>query len=587
MGPTVGPLAKSSPGGIGRSVLGVRAAAQATGGSEGDLRLWRLPRQPTFETYSLSGVPLADIQTIADTLRLMMPSKAAEELSRQLAPQANRWRSPETLLLGVATAVHCAKVSASSPEWAQQLGEELEPKIPDIALALWNVSVPLEHRGRAESNATVLKRRLSMERPARSDGVLSGLPALVDLDKPDVLVALYNNLGPAQPMTRPEAEALLASTPQVPAFRGLALGLDLRDDLMDTRGYNARVGAGDTAEEAIARLRDIRRGILGSGPRRGHDFATAPTSALEQWGCARNNRSNPLDPLAELVASLISDREQHRKAEKNLANWESLLAQLTDPSDAMMIEIRQWAEWPVKRMEERLPTQRQEVAASLAAVAASQRALDERLRQKIDGPVDQKPSTRPGVRPAPRALDLALEAGHVQLATCLLEAGADPNGTYRGVTRLYTMARAGNRDMVELLLRYGADPNKLNDLSERNAEWEEWRDNPLEYACADGRTALQAAAMRGDLELVDRLRAAGAKVDAAGPGERTPLMDLIDSRELETAVALLSRGASGNAAARSDNHALPESCLSMALATGSEWLVRKLLRAGATLAPRA
>ena len=88
----------------------------------------------------------------------------------------------------------------------------------------------------------------------------------------------------------------------------------------------------------------------------------------------------------------------------------------------------------------------------------------------------------------------AARHGDVQSATLLLDAGADVNDTAADrASALVIAAHSGHSALATLLLARGADPNRID----------------------AGYTALHAAVLRGDLELVKGLLAHGAAVDAA------------------------------------------------------------------------
>jgi uncharacterized protein len=87
----------------------------------------------------------------------------------------------------------------------------------------------------------------------------------------------------------------------------------------------------------------------------------------------------------------------------------------------------------------------------------------------------------------------AARSGDVESARLLLSAGADPNDTLPNeMSALVEAAYSGSGRVAEVLLDKGADPN----------------------AAAIGYTALHAAVLRSDLDLVKALVAHGAKVDA-------------------------------------------------------------------------
>src|SRR4030095_12933994 len=87
------------------------------------------------------------------------------------------------------------------------------------------------------------------------------------------------------------------------------------------------------------------------------------------------------------------------------------------------------------------------------------------------------------------ALLFSARVGDVESATLLLKAGADANDSQPdGVSALVLAAHSGNGNVGALLLEHGADPN----------------------AFGSGYTALHAAILRSDLNLVKALLARGA-----------------------------------------------------------------------------
>jgi uncharacterized protein len=88
-------------------------------------------------------------------------------------------------------------------------------------------------------------------------------------------------------------------------------------------------------------------------------------------------------------------------------------------------------------------------------------------------------------------LQVALLPGQVATARLLLERGADPLVRQeRGFAPIHAAAFLGRRDLVDLLLDYGAD---------------------IESRANDGRNAITEALRGGNPELADYLRARGAK----------------------------------------------------------------------------
>lgn len=96
-------------------------------------------------------------------------------------------------------------------------------------------------------------------------------------------------------------------------------------------------------------------------------------------------------------------------------------------------------------------------------------------------------------------LDLAVQTELAPLVQAVIEAGSSAKTISEA---LITAAERGARELVELLLKAGADPK---------------------YEAGPGYTALLAAAQRGDLEIVRRLIEAGADPRARTEGGETPM----------------------------------------------------------------
>ncbi len=105
----------------------------------------------------------------------------------------------------------------------------------------------------------------------------------------------------------------------------------------------------------------------------------------------------------------------------------------------------------------------------------------------------------------------AVVAGNVKLAEKYLNKGADVNVTYTsanaglsyGETALIIASSAGNRAMVGMLLKKGADPNKSN----------------------EGYTAINYAAGSGYTEVVKALIEGGANINQVHVDGTTPLIN--------------------------------------------------------------
>jgi ankyrin repeat protein len=110
----------------------------------------------------------------------------------------------------------------------------------------------------------------------------------------------------------------------------------------------------------------------------------------------------------------------------------------------------------------------------------------EAVRALLANEADVRPASRNDMRV--HALNSAVAGGHRDVAQLLLDAGADPNAPQqKGWTPLMSAAANGDAETAELLLERGADPNAEAD---------------------DGRDAAALAEDRDHLELSARLREA-------------------------------------------------------------------------------
>lgn len=136
-----------------------------------------------------------------------------------------------------------------------------------------------------------------------------------------------------------------------------------------------------------------------------------------------------------------------------------------------------------------------------------------------------------GAAQASTELELAAKAGRLDEVQALLEAGADVNAVDGDSvwerTPLMAAVKGGHPAVVRHLLAKGADPAREGD--------------------ATGSSALQEAAYRGRIEIVEALLAAGAAADFdTDDYGRSPLIWALISDEANTAAvveALLKAGA--------------------------------------------
>lgn len=114
--------------------------------------------------------------------------------------------------------------------------------------------------------------------------------------------------------------------------------------------------------------------------------------------------------------------------------------------------------------------------------------------------------------------------GRADLMDALLKRGANPNLCARKFCPLELAVLGKVPEMPGLLLKAGADPNQSDPA----------------IGALEG--PLNAVAFRGDLELANRLIAAGAKVDGLGRGQ-TPLMVAASAGNRAMAELLIAKGA--------------------------------------------
>ena len=194
-----------------------------------------------------------------------------------------------------------------------------------------------------------------------------------------------------------------------------------------------------------------------------------------------------------------------------------------------------------------------------------------RARAKVDA------ANAYGVTP----LALAAQNRDAKMVEALLKAGANANAVQTsGVTVLMEASRTGNVEVVQELLAHGARPNVQDKDSYRGQTalmWAVAEKHPEIVnllvkagadvnACSDGGfTPLLFAAQQGDLESAKTLIGAGANVNQAAPEEGSPLVLAAHSGHEELAILLLDKGADPNAKDRYGITAL-HYCMTMGMA---------------------
>jgi ankyrin repeat protein len=130
----------------------------------------------------------------------------------------------------------------------------------------------------------------------------------------------------------------------------------------------------------------------------------------------------------------------------------------------------------------------------------------------------------------------AVRKGDVEKVGAALANKADPNlfGKYsKNESVLMTATRAGNLEIVKLLLKYGANPNRGTFTGS--------------FPELLGATALFYAAGNGNVEIAKALIDGGANVNVRTKGGFTPLMEAAQAGSYEVAKLLIERGADPNA----------------------------------------
>jgi ankyrin repeat protein len=135
----------------------------------------------------------------------------------------------------------------------------------------------------------------------------------------------------------------------------------------------------------------------------------------------------------------------------------------------------------------------------------------------------------------------ASRTGSVPTVRLLLARGVDVNAAegFQRTTPLMWAAAEGHRDVVDLLLEAGADPNKQGHITSLSARHN--ADHPT-----GGFTALMFAARNGDEPLVRTLVARGANIDLKNGDGASATMVAIYNDRFDVAATLIELGADAN-----------------------------------------
>ena len=141
-------------------------------------------------------------------------------------------------------------------------------------------------------------------------------------------------------------------------------------------------------------------------------------------------------------------------------------------------------------------------------------------------------------------LTLAVSRGQREVVEVILEAGADPDlagdGEFSGGAALSAAVRNGEFALARMLLEHGADANRAESYQQKTPLWE--------LVCRHGKLSRRR-------EFVELLLAHGAHLEARDAGAlngwphagRTPLACAVAAGDAELARFLLARGADANA----------------------------------------
>ncbi len=203
------------------------------------------------------------------------------------------------------------------------------------------------------------------------------------------------------------------------------------------------------------------------------------------------------------------------------------------------------------------------------------------------------------LRDIDRGLLNAVESGDLKEAMRLLDDGADVNAhaEENGTTPLMIASGAGRLDLINLLLKRGADVNAKNQggyTALDVAEEEYHRDvssalkaaggtgQPDNRSRADHEMELQQAALDGNMRKVSTLLADGVDVNAADEEGWTPLRNAVFQENVTVVKLLLAKGADPNTRDRRDG----STSLQWAAQIGHAEMVASLLKSGADVNAR-
>ena len=134
-------------------------------------------------------------------------------------------------------------------------------------------------------------------------------------------------------------------------------------------------------------------------------------------------------------------------------------------------------------------------------------------------------------------LSMAAQEGHRDVVNLLLDRGADPNkADIFGLTPLHEAAKRGHKNVVRILLERGGDPNRVD----------MWGRTPLHRAAWNGMESPLYPSLGYHKEVIQMLHQGGAELNVKDRKGATPLHNAIKQGDRDVVQVLLDAGANPN-----------------------------------------